>query len=1668
MNTPRHASTPAVSIIIPVFNKSDLTLQCLGALRGATKNVGYELIVVDNASSDRTAEKVRAADAGVRVLRNESNAGFAAACNQGAAAAQGKHLLFLNNDTVPLAGWLEPLVEELRSNPQVVAVGSKLLYQSGEVQHAGVAFERESRNPYHPYRFLRSDDSRVNRRRELQAVTAACILIRQNKFRECGGFHEGFRNGYEDLDLCLQLRRRGGIIVYQPRSVLFHLESQTPGRMRYDNENRALFFSRWREAVLSDDDSVYFEDGYRAQRVPGNPASAFKLARFASEAERAQWSFVAQTQRLLAAGNAAEAARRLSDLDKWPAEAAVRQWAGLLCQRLGLKEASEKYLDNALQLAAEPELRLHRALRTGAEPGDPKTEWEKLLIDGHRQLSSGDKTGARESFEAALLAGAPSRLTLPALAEASENSDKVLRRGIELLPRINGDILKAPVPAAAVREPEKRADRPTLLVNNYDFSDCSAGIRVMHYLAALLHSAGYPVAVTNPCHYNAAIPVRSDALPDDIVIYPDATRGNPQGAKRICRYMLYYAHGYFGGDRIAQNECALVYQHDYLASVQEHCDHPVTADDIITFPVLNKEWCFPETKTIGNVLYVGKGAGKPLPEIECDVIESASGCHDGGVPYKAHYAHTKTLALLRKAKRFYTMDFNTLMSCEAALCGCKVYYVKDPATFEEQTDVMEKAQAHVMSAERDLPLAKKFADKVYQFFQTAAAPQPVAAPPLVSIIVLAHNQLAETRQCVASIEQHTPEPHELILVDNGSSDGTSAFFRDYAAKHPRARVVLNRANLGFAAGNNQGLACSSGDAVLFLNNDTVVTPGWLWRMLAVLAAHPDCGVTGPVSNSVSGPQLVSPVGYSDLAGLPAFAAQRAGACNGQSAETPRLVGFCLLARRAVIDHIGGLDPQFGSGNFEDDDFCLRAGVAGFQRRIALDAFVHHIGGQTFRGAKIDYRASMLRNWTLFKAKWGLPADAPLEKGYRAPASLPAGVPLRIPLPDLRLTHAAALEERCWTDKTLPDPSAGKPTPVTLALPAAAKVGHLAPARELVNKKQLQAAWRECAALLAVRPYHPEAWLLLGEIALAAGDGQMARRCARQACELAPGWTPPKQFLKGSLRGASKPEWLQLPSSREVPSLSVCLIVRNEEKFLGHCLASIRPLASQIVVVDTGSTDRTVEIAQEHGAEVHHFTWDDDFSSARNAALERATGDWVLVLDADEEIPAAQLEVFRQEMQRPGVLGLRLPIVDAGREHEGCSHVPRLFRNAPGLFFVGRVHEQAFSSIQVRCQQWGLKHALGKAALLHHGYTREVVASRNKVERNLRLLQRALEELPGEPNLVMNLGLELARSGDLEAGLQQYWQALHLLAAKPPEEVTPELRETLLTQLTSHLMAAKCHAEVIQLWDMPFARAGGLTASQHFSLGLAYMELKQPSDAAEQMRQCIAKRDQPTLSPINAEIHKAGPQHCLAICLTALKDQPGARRAFQAALAGEASARVRLDFARFEAASGQTLDALKILNQLAAENPGEAHIWRLGGEIALSRPDYASFASDWTSEAVKRCASDKTILLQRAEALTLNQQISEAIPFWQAAPASPRQHAALVLCEILSDGGGTPIPALGESAVSREAIHWYRQWIRAGAHSVIHQLHERMETVRLQLPTFVQMWEKASRQAKAAA
>jgi len=266
---------------------------------------------------------------------------------------------------------------------------------------------------------------------------------------------------------------------------------------------------------------------------------------------------------------------------------------------------------------------------------------------------------------------------------------------------------------------------------------------------------------------------------------------------------------------------------------------------------------------------------------------------------------------------------------------------------------------------------------------------------LSSIVILTHNQIEYTKKCLESIYQHTPELFELIIVDNGSTDGTAAYLESRVIGRQvgvEVKVIKNCGNRGFSAGNNQGIEAACGDYILLMNNDVVVTPGWLDRLIDCTKRNPGAGIVGPMSNNVSGPQLVKTVDYDlrTLEGLKRYSGRFAEQNSGNARRLMRVVGFCMLIKRAVIDKIGGLDTSYGLGNFEDDDFSLRAALAGFKSWMAQDCFIHHFGHRTFIGANIDFNANLTKNWEIFKQKWGFPADLQLGSKYNWAQILKSG------------------------------------------------------------------------------------------------------------------------------------------------------------------------------------------------------------------------------------------------------------------------------------------------------------------------------------------------------------------------------------------------------------------------------------------------------------------------------------------------------------------------------------------------------------------------------------------------------------------------------------------------------------------------------------------------------
>jgi GT2 family glycosyltransferase len=250
------------SIIIPVYNNFNLTKNCLDALFLHTEAASptYEVIVVDDASTDETSRGLERYGDKIRIVTHQTNAGFAQACNDGAAASRGEYLVFINNDTVPMAGWLNGLTAYADQFPQAAIVGAKLLYPDKTVQHCGVTFNSDG-NPFHLYAGFPHDHPAVNKSKEFQAVTAACMLIKSCVFKELGGFDLAYLNGYEDVDLCLRARKKGFEVHYCHESVLYHLESSTRDpKSPVEGKNLELLRSTWKDSIVQDNFIFYARD----------------------------------------------------------------------------------------------------------------------------------------------------------------------------------------------------------------------------------------------------------------------------------------------------------------------------------------------------------------------------------------------------------------------------------------------------------------------------------------------------------------------------------------------------------------------------------------------------------------------------------------------------------------------------------------------------------------------------------------------------------------------------------------------------------------------------------------------------------------------------------------------------------------------------------------------------------------------------------------------------------------------------------------------------------------------------------------------------------------------------------------------------------------------------------------------------------------------------------------------------------------------------------------------------------------------------------------------------------------------------------------------------------------------------------------------------------------
>ena len=530
--------------------------------------------------------------------------------------------------------------------------------------------------------------------------------------------------------------------------------------------------------------------------------------------------------------------------------------------------------------------------------------------------------------------------------------------------------------------------------------------------------------------------------------------------------------------------------------------------------------------------------------------------------------------------------------------------------FAEERRALHRVAPHLVPAE--------------PWFSSSSIPRLEHAG-VVSVIIPCCNGLADTQGCTASLMAHTRLAFELIIIDNGSGDGTTEFGQQLREElgAERARLHRNEVNQGFAKACNQGASIAQGEFMLFLNNDTLVTPGWLEGLLRPLFADTQVGLVGPMSNCAPPPQQVEP-GYSDIADLDRFAAEHCQRFRGQTEAIGRLSGFCLLVRRKLFDELGGFDERFGLGFFGDEDFSRRVREKGNSLLIAKEVFIHHFGGRTCTRLGLDRQCLLEANRAKFVEKWGLDA----LNGYRS-ALLP-----------------------------------------TSALPSDAR--------------------------------------------------------------------------------SAKPARYRT---------SLTMIVRNEEKHLPDCLRSVVSLVDEVVIADTGSKDRTVEIAASFGAKVVSFPWIDHFAAARNAALAAATGDYILWLDADDRLDEENRIKARKLLNDLGAprdayaFKVRSALDPQGNAVRLLDQV-RLFPRLPQIRWEYRIHEQILPAVR----RFGGDVRWTDLIVDHVGYVDSRIRA-EKLRRNIRLLRLDEAERPFDSFTLFNLGWTLLDLGEMEEAILRLRRSL---------------------------------------------------------------------------------------------------------------------------------------------------------------------------------------------------------------------------------------------------------------------------------------------------------------------
>lgn len=904
---------PKVSIIVLCYNKMEFTVKCLKSIFENTFYNNFEVIVVDNASADDTPAFLESYGDQIKYIHLDRNFGFVGGNNIAAKYAEGEYILFLNNDTEVQPKWLDSLYKTFTLFPDAGAVGSMLIYPDGKLQEAGSAIFNDM-NGWNYGKNGLVMDSRYNFVREVDYCSGAALMVKKNLFEKLNGFDERYAPAYcEDTDLCFGIRKLGFKVYFNPFSKVIHFEGATSGTdlnsgfKKYQVINGEKFKEKWKEELKL--------------QSPNNPELAYQ---FSNRHKGKRVLIIDDIPPL--PDRAAGALRHYHTLTQM-LELGYQVTYVHLMGRQYSDESGLKYINNFRMRGVE------------------------FIWFGYENWWAMRETPQVKPIIENLIAG---------LELKKRNLDLIYIAFWHIadyfVDIIRGTAPEIPILVDTMDIHYLRELRQAEAAKSAELKK-SAELNKEKELA-LYSKVDCVTTVTE----NDRDELRKYLNNKSILILTDVH--DPKETKNQFEERKDFV--FVGNFNHTPNEDAVIYY----------------SKDI--FPAIKKK--LPDAK----FYIVGNNPTEKVKKLASgDIIVT------GWVPEVQPYLDKCRVAVVplrygagNKGKVGEALSYglpmvSTTIGAEGMniVNGVHAYVADDPAQFAEYAvklytdkniwnDFSTKGKS-LIASQYSSELMRKRLEYILSYSSRDAFRSDLAVsmpnPPKVSIILVTYNQYEYTQKCINSIFKHTKKNYEVIVVDNASADNTVKELK----KNKNIRLICNNENLGFPKAVNQGINAAIGENILLLNNDTVVTEGWLERMVEVIESHPSIGIVGPMSNSVSGVQLDQNAKYNTMQEMELYAAKIKEINNKKAGAFPRVAFLCTLIKRELIDKIGGLDERFTPGNFEDDDFCLRAQLAGYKTVIAADVFIHHYGSKSFTAKGTgDYQKRLDINKQIFVEKWG--------------------------------------------------------------------------------------------------------------------------------------------------------------------------------------------------------------------------------------------------------------------------------------------------------------------------------------------------------------------------------------------------------------------------------------------------------------------------------------------------------------------------------------------------------------------------------------------------------------------------------------------------------------------------------------------------------------------------